>query len=219
MERINGFIDVDKMLKQLGIEYTNIDSLKNESRINRINSFHNMFIHLEFDYNGETYFYKYNEDIPPYSELVAEELAKDYGLPCVSYDLATLNGIKGVISKSYKKSNVNYISANVLLSNTFDRFHDGKCLNIDEYNNLDSIWTALDYRYRDRENKVEITHHLMKQIVDIFLFDIITCQSDRSASNWGSWRIMLIIILVLALYMIMKEFLNIMEKKPWFLFL
>lgn len=186
MERINGFINVDKMLKEIGVEHTNIDSLKNEIRINRIDKFFGLSLRLEFDYYGETYFYKCNEGglLFPYSELVAEELAKDYGIPCVSYDLATLNGKNGVISKNYKKKNVNYISAEDILSNYFNKYHDGKCLNIDDYNNLDSIWTALDYRYKDSKNKIDITYHLMKQIVDVFLFDIITCQNDRHTRNW-----------------------------------
>ena len=184
MNRKNGFIDVNRILNSIGIEYTDIASLKNESRINNIETFFNTGIHLEFDYNGETYFYKYNENINPYNELVAEELAKDYGISCVSYDLATLNRVKGVISRNYQKKNVNYIFAKDILSDAFDGFNDGKCLNIDEYNNLDSIWAAIDYRYRGRKNKANITYHLMKQIVDIFLFDIIICQYDRHNYNW-----------------------------------
>lgn len=61
MERINGFINVDKMLKEIGVEHTNIDSLKNEIKINRIDKFFGLFLRLEFDYYGETYFYKCNE--------------------------------------------------------------------------------------------------------------------------------------------------------------
>jgi len=169
MERINGYIRIDEMLKAGGgAKYIDLNASS----------------HLEFNYKGETYFYKYNEDILPYSELVAEELAKDYGLFCVSYDLASLNGIKGVISKNYKKKNANYILADDILSYCFNSYHNGKCLSIDEYNNLDSIWTALDYYYRDKKNKIAITHNLMSQIVDIFLFDIITCQPDRHTRNW-----------------------------------
>lgn len=183
IKRLNGFINVDELLKEIGIKDTSISSLKFESRIKRIGNFYDEYIHFSFDYNGENYFYKYNKGVLLYNELVAEEIAKDFNIPCVSYDLAILNGFKGVISRNYKKNNVKYINALTLLENSFNGYYEID-LDLDKYNNLDSIWTFLDYCYKDRENKLDITHHLMKQIVNMFLFDILSCQYDRHLLNW-----------------------------------
>ncbi len=170
------------MLKEIGIEDTSISSLRYETKINSIKIKNAAgATHINFDYRGENYFYKYNNEIIPYNELVAEELAKDYGIFCPLYDLAILNGMRGVISKNYKKENATYIDGNKLLQ---DMLGEEKCLNIDEYNNLSDIWSAIDYRYKNRKDSKEITFNLMRQVVDKYLFDIITCQCDGGVQNW-----------------------------------
>lgn len=180
MRRKNGFIDVNKMLQDIGVYETATSDLKNNSKIIDISMYMSQDITFGFDYNGTTYFYKYDEEIIPYNELVAEELAKDFGLSCIDYDLAILNDKKGVISKNYQKDNVSYINGEDIIID----YYECKGLDIDKYNNLEAIWDALEYRYKDFPNRKEIVANLMKKIVDIFIFDIITSQRDRHLENW-----------------------------------
>lgn len=179
MTRKEGYIDVDKMLKEIGINDVNMSKLIHEFRINILTNVGSKKL-LSFNYNGKTYFYKYGKYNDPYNELVAEELAKDFGIRCITYDLAILNGIKGVISENYKEQNANYILGERLLGNYYNDA-DG---DLEKYNNLKAIQFALEYRYQNHPNKNQIISNLMRQVVDIFLFDIIVCQYDRNSKNW-----------------------------------
>lgn len=174
MRRIEGYIDVNEMLKD------NIISL-DEKQLNTINykGSCNTKIKFLFKYNNEEYFYKYKYNSIPYNELVASELLEDFGLPHVEYDLAIFNDCKGVISKNYKDKDFKYIPGEDIL-NDFkkDNFF------VEHYNNLDDIWDALEYRYKNHPNKREIISNIMNKIVKLYIFDIIACQSDRHSLNW-----------------------------------
>lgn len=182
MERIEGFIDIGKILEEKGINLSDIKEkikIKNPDII-KIEYGPKEEIILNFLHNGENYFYKYNWKIIPYSELVACELAKDFGLSCCEYDLAILDGRKGVISKNFKKENTTYTRAENILT---EFWHDDRF--IEEHNNLEDIWDALEYRYQNHPNKREVIENLMNKIVSISIFDIIVCNYDRHTSNWG----------------------------------
>lgn len=181
MKRKDEFIDVDKMLQEIGITDTSIDNLKKNNKVKFIEhlKLFNENIHFSFTHNGITYYFKYDEDINPYNELVAEELAKDFNIPHIKYDLAIYNSKKGVISTDFKEENINYIKGEDILSGFYIPDDD-----IEIHNNLEEIWATLEYRYKNHPNKTDITKKLMKRIVDIFMFDIITCQCDRHPNNW-----------------------------------
>lgn len=178
MKRIEGFIDVDKMLRDIGLDIIDIYD-KKENDFIKYDIICDNKITFSFNYNNDEFFYKYKNNRIPYNELIANELLKDFNLPHIEYDLATFGTKKGVISKNYKNNNFNYIYGEEILLNFWndDRY-------IEEHNNLDDIWDALEYRYRNYENKREIVSHLMNRIVQIYIFDIITCQSDRHSQNW-----------------------------------
>lgn len=180
MVRKEGFIDIDKIFEELGVDKENIGS----NQIVRVIEKDYQKIVFSFDYQGETYYYKYDSLTLPYSELVAAELANDYGISHVDYDLATYENSKGVISKDYKKENDKIIEGTVILSDFYEKYDSADTYS-EIHNNLEDIWDALEYRYRNHKNKQEIVKDLMKKIVDIFVFDIITCQSDRHSLNWG----------------------------------
>lgn len=180
MRRNKGFIDVSKMLHDIGVNYTDISSLKCNAKIIDVAINYETDLVFGFDYYGTTYFFKYDEDIEPYNELVAEELAKDFGLDCIDYDLAILNDKKGVISKNYKQNGVNYIDGEDIIID----YYEASGLDIEKQNNLESVWDALEYRYKNLPNKREVIQKLMDKLVNIFIFDIITCQSDRHPCNW-----------------------------------
>lgn len=178
MKRIEGFVNIDEMLRDIGLNTIDIYD-KKENDLIKYGIIGVSKIAFSFNYNNDEFFYKYKNNIIPYNELIANELLKDFNLPHIEYDLATFGTKKGVISKNYKNNNFNYIYGEEILLNFWndDRY-------IEEHNNLDDIWDALEYRYHNYENKREIISHLMNRIVQIYIFDIITCQSDRHSQNW-----------------------------------
>lgn len=167
------------MLREIGITDTSINELNNT--INLI-SIKKTGIVFSFRYNDKEYFYKYNENTALYNELVAEELAQDFGIDHVNYDLALFDNHQGYISESYKKDNVDYIFGSDLLYECYGYMTENR--NIEEFNNLKSIWDALEYRYANNPNKNQIISDLMNQIVNMFIFDIIICNYDRHSDNW-----------------------------------
>lgn len=179
MVRKNGFIRVDEMLEEVGVDTSSLDSISKNPNVTLIKN-NNQGFHISFPYKGETYFYKHcfsildGSFIDCYNELVAEELAKDFGISCVDYDIAALGSYRGVISKNYKLDNAVYIPGKKVFN---DRSYK-------DDNTLENIWDALEYRYQNHPNKREIISDLMRKIINIYLFDIISCQNDRHSSNW-----------------------------------
>lgn len=193
MERQEGFIILDKILQEIGADITDFDSILASPLINKIKKNHTGTT-FSFDYKGETYFYKYSSYkesghsifINPYSELVAEELASDFGIPCASYDLAILKNCKGVLSKDFRKSGMNYFLWDSIFNEKKINYYVSNSENdlVKKHrsprNVLDDIWDLLEMRY---PNQRETISYLMKKIVDIYIFDIITDQLDRHEEN------------------------------------
>lgn len=179
MKQINGYIDINKMLREIGIIDTSIEELNNT--VNLISIKKNGIV-FSFIYNGKEYFYKYNENTALYSELVAEELAKDFGIDHVNYHLALFDNHRGCISESYKKDNADYIFGSDLLYECYNYMTENRSIEV--FNNLESIWDALEYRYANDPNKNKIISNLMSQIINMFIFDIIICNYDRHSDNW-----------------------------------
>ena len=185
MTRKEGFIEVDKMLEKIGVDTTDLDTILASPLVHIIKN-NTTGIHFSFKYEGETYFYKHSFYIKnglkivinPYNELVAQELTKDFDISCIDYDLAILNSNRGVLSKSYKQENIIYISGAELLQEFVNNAHGRR------YNTLENIWDALEYHYQNYPNKRDTIRNLMKQVVNIYLYDIITCQIDRHPKNW-----------------------------------
>lgn len=189
MTRVEGYLDIEAMLKEIGIEDTSSFGLSNSPLIENYHfDFRSLF--FSFVYHGNTYFYKHarvnGATLDPYGELVAEELAHDFGIPCAEYDLAVLGNRYGVISKDFRKPGVRYVLGEEIFSNFLNYYdpdlEEGSSMvsQIPE-NILDDIWDELEMRYHGNR---QIVSHLMKRIVDIYLFDIISCQIDRHERNW-----------------------------------
>ena len=164
MERINGFIDLNKLLDDKDIK-----KLK-ESKT--------------YKYDGDIYFFKYNPYTTPYTELLAAELLKDFKMPCAEYDLVKLDDEYGVASKNMHKDGYKYLNMKTIVEN-YREYLDEKDLDINrEDNSLETIWYALNYRYRNRSNKEEIVSKIMGKIANLFIFDILVSQFDRVGQNF-----------------------------------
>ena len=86
-----------------------------------------------FEYEGYKYYFKKRKNaLDLYSELIAEELAKDFNIPSAHYDLAVYNEKTGVISKNVISDDDNYISMRKILINHYK----DSCI-VDTVNNLE----------------------------------------------------------------------------------
>ncbi len=138
---------------------------------------------FSFEYNDETYFFSFDGRSEEISSLIVEEICKDLEVPCVSYDLAKIGNLRGLVSKNFKKQNAKYILGKDILVDAYikDISYNEELL---LYNNLEDIWAALEERYSAREDMPAIVEKLMNRIVDMFLIDILTGQADRGPNNW-----------------------------------
>ncbi len=191
VNREKGYIQLDEILQLPPITCFDelIDTLKNNNKVDikNISKTNNNFqLVFSFKYGETTYFYKYDYPrepyrVSPYNELVAGEIADDLNIPHVEYDLAIISGFKGLISKDFRLNNVNYLSGKDFLINNHPL---GKKENIADLNNLDDIWIALENYYNVNSKYQNVVSKVMKKIVNMFIYDILTGQVDRGYSNW-----------------------------------
>lgn len=129
---------------------------------------------FDFLYKQKKYIVKIRDYSNCYNELIAEELAKDYGIKCAHYDI----GVYGF--------NFCVISEDFIGDNEFIKMYDILKLinsNPDFNNNLEDIWAAL-CEFRKINSKLEV-YNIMNKVVDIFIFDILIANVDRHTSNYG----------------------------------
>lgn len=206
MTRKNSFIDLCEILSIKDKDYLSssndyyelIDLLKNNKKVKIVKNIPGRSLVFSFSYEGEIYFFTFDARAEIFSALFAEEVANDMGISNVSYDLARIGNIKGHISKNFITPKAKYITGEEILKIAYkeviyQELRENGYIPFDEesdiqvytkYNNLEDIWAALEKIYRDRPNMQEIVRHLMSQIVDMFIFDILTGQPDRHTKNW-----------------------------------
>ena len=138
-------------------------------------------------YNNKEYYLKdIRENVNTlYCELIAEKLLDKLNLPHINYYLADFFGNAYLISNSFIKDGIKYVSGYKIL----DEYKDSININLDinDMNNLETIWNALEYRYTKMFNKNkarEIVSKLMDELTTLFSFDIVISNDDRHQSNW-----------------------------------
>lgn len=130
-----------------------------------------------FYYQGEKYYYKQCKNVQSiYYELIAEEIAIDFGIPCAHYDLVTYDGFYGVVSRSFLLPNSTFLTIDNILRDTFSDTE-----NLSAYVNLEDIEMALRRRYQDSS----LVSQLMEECINIFLFDVLIGNLDRHGENMG----------------------------------
>ena len=172
MVRENGYVNWDDTLKKMGIDTTSLDTVMESDKVTVAeDGSSNVF---SFKYNDDNLFFKTNSirgEYNHYAELLALELAKDFGIPCAQYDLAKICGHKGVTSKDIRKENATYIN----LKDIIRKYHDNDLM--DNFDLL-TIWKDLNKYYENRPDREKIVANLVSQIVDIFIFDVLVAQYD-----------------------------------------
>ena len=108
----------------------------------------------------------------PIDKTYSEELAKEYDIPSVNYDLATYIESIGVISENFIKDKTSFYTIEELLKIYYKDDIKGR-------NNLDDIIKMIKERYKN-EN---ISNTLINQLINIFIFDVLIANIDRHDQN------------------------------------
>ena len=118
--------------------------------------------------DGVGYYFKYTTPEMLYNELIAEELAKKLNIPCAHYDIGKVNERYIVLSEDFIKEGYTFTPMSAIIKER-------------KNNNLEVVWDHLMKIYDD----YDLVAKLMDQIVDIFLFDVVSANSDRHFHNYG----------------------------------
>lgn len=141
----------------------NLDKLQSDGKLKVVKPFHKDKAIIIYD--KELYYLKMcNKVRNIYNELIAEEIAHDYGIDVAIVDLFEYNDDLGIMSKSIYPLSKNIVHLSEYIENS--------C------NNLEDIWYKFDELF---DNKT--TLRLMDKLVDIFLFDVLIGNVDRHADN------------------------------------
>ena len=98
-----------------------IDLNSNKIKISRLNFSKRI---LKLEYLNKTYYYKIINQVETlYNELIAFEIAQDFKIDCVSYDIATYDETIAVISENFIKKDQKYISMEEIIKSIYgDKF-------------------------------------------------------------------------------------------------
>ncbi|MBQ3475457.1 MAG: HipA domain-containing protein [Bacilli bacterium] len=130
------------------------------------------YMFFSFNYNDSKCFFKFDKSqYDVYNELIAEEFAKDYGIDCAHYDLGFFHGFRGVISKNFIKPGEMFYTGYNLMEKVFNNNED-KLFNSVDYNNLDFY-------------KEHLNEELFEELINVFIFDVLTGNCDRHENNIG----------------------------------
>ncbi len=140
--------------------------------------------------NGKEYMCKMvGDEYFCYVELFYQYVSLALGIPTVRYDLAKFSSVIGVLTETYNPQHYKEISLESILS----LFYNEVIVNNQEFfpreiflentQNLEDIWLAFLYYYRNRLEKTEIVKHLMKEVVDSFILQICTGDIDKHYNN------------------------------------
>lgn len=188
MERIDGFLCIDNYKIELAYEH------------------HKKNDHYWVYINNEEYYFKPTDNC--YNELLGYHAATILGIDACYCDLAILNGKKGIISKSLRKENTNLTSGLQILNeyayssiyNLYwikkmmddtsltkkmwfnDKYREKSNLIANGIHDLENIWYALEYKYKDEKSfNIE---KVMNQIVSMYIYSLLSYDTDKYATNW-----------------------------------
>lgn len=194
MERKDGYINLDSVKDKIEIK----DEFKTD-----IKGYYYRFTIA--NKQGEYYFKEcsYEEAI---TELIVNEMLDILGIENVKYDMAILNGHRGVISESFRRPGFRYYTGKQLIDTYLENLpveieeNEGTELGdilkseYDEYknefdgtftkNNFELIIHAIDYHTRNRDDKLDSRFKILDKLVTFHLADIMLLNQDRNRTNW-----------------------------------
>ena len=159
----------------------NLDKIINKDQIRpNFKGSHDIY---NFKIDNNTYYFKEAPNRELVMELISKSIAFILGIPYLDESIAILNDKYGLLSKSYLKDGDKSYNLQSLMQNYFYENNDEEELldykKLASLNNLEDIWFALEDRYEDND----IVKKLMEGITNIFMFDLLLKESDRTLKN------------------------------------
>lgn len=165
--------------------------------------------------NNEHYFYKIinfleKKEVPLneiYNEMIQEKMANKIGINTIDTNIAKFKKYYGALAKDYRTPGFNVISGKKILTVYFEHLEEEKQVKeildlkrdiqypidenlkiflIEEMNNLENIWDALNYFLTDIkiEHKDYVLYEITREMVKRFILDFFAMQIDRHSRNW-----------------------------------
>ena len=158
----------------------NLDKIINKDQIRpNFKGSHNIY---NFKIDNDIYYFKEAPNRELVMELISKSIAFILGIPYLDESIAILNDKYGLLSKSYLKDGDKSYNLQSLMQNYFYENNEEELLDykkLASLNNLEDIWFALEDRYEDND----IVKKLMEGITNIFMFDLLLRESDRTLKN------------------------------------
>ena len=162
------------------MKMVNLDKIINKD--NLIPNFKGSHTIYNFKMDNDTYYFKEVPNRELVMEMISKSIAFLLGIPYLKESIAILNDKYGLLSKSYLKDDDKSYNLHNLMQNYFYGNNDDELLDyrkLASLNNLEDIWFALEDRYEDND----IVKKLMEGITNIFMFDLLLRESDRTLKN------------------------------------
>ena len=159
------------------MQMVNLDKIINKD--NLIPNFKGSHTIYNFKMDNDTYYFKEVPNRELVMEMISKSIAFLLGIPYLKESIAILNDKYGLLSKSYLKDDDKSYNLHNLMQNYFYGNNDDELLDyrkLASLNNLEDIWFALEDRYEDKN----IVKNLMDGITNIFMFDLLVGESDRT---------------------------------------
>ena len=158
----------------------NLDKIINKDQIRpNFKGSHNIY---NFKIDNDIYYFKEAPNRELVMELISKSIAFILGIPYLDESIAILNDKYGLLSKSYLKVGDKSYNLQSLMQNYFYENNEEELLDykkLASLNNLEDIWFALEDRYEDND----IVKKLIEGITNVFMFDLLLRESDRTLKN------------------------------------
>ena len=162
------------------MKMVNLDKIINKD--NLVPNFKGSHTIYNFKMDNDTYYFKEVPNRELVMEMISKSIAFLLGILYLKESIAILNDKYGLLSKSYLKDDDKSYNLHNLMQNYFYENNDDELLDyrkLASLNNLEDIWFALEDRYEDKN----IVKNLMDGITNIFMFDLLVGESDRTLRN------------------------------------
>lgn len=176
----------------LNIDYNKYNLLKEKGIIEEINDPEGRKYTFFLNINDKSIFFKECSKEGIVNELIIDNICKLFNKDVLEQDYGYITDkynrkVYGLISNNYKEDDYSYISLDTILNDYYVYITNNNInyenIRIYELVNLETIWQALEYRYRNTNNSEEIVKKLMEELTSRFLIDILTGQNDRHEFN------------------------------------
>lgn len=159
----------------------NLDIINNKDKLRpNFKGSHNIY---NFEIDNDTYYFKEVPNRELIMELISKSIAFILGIPYLKESIAILNDKYGLLNQSYLKESDIVYNLYSLMQDYFYKYNDEEELldykRLVSINNLEDIWSALEDRYKNNE----IVKNIMDGITNIFIFDLLIGESDRTLRN------------------------------------